>query len=177
MIAARLFLSAAWGFLRNVPAIVYVGLLALVFALASGHYRAQRNEVRKAFAVHLQADADAMRKAKDLAAERDTKTAAVEIRIVDRIKVVRERGRTITKEVPVYVPADSPDLPGGFRLLHDAAALGLPLPGPAAIAGAAPVPAQDVARTVSDNYAGCRENAEALNGWKEWAAEQKALNP
>lgn len=180
----RLFLSAALKFAAAIPLWVWCLLLALVFALASAHYRDQRNDAREqtqavkaAYAEHLAKDRDAVRRAKTLAKTRDTTTATVQVKYVDRFKVVHERGRTIIKEVPVYVPADSCALPGGFRLLHDAAALGVPLPGPAAIADAAPVPAQDVARTVAENYTGCRGNAEAVNGWNEWAAEQKRLNP
>ena len=44
-------------------------------------------------------------------------TERIVTQYVDRVKVIREAGETIIKEVPVYVPADSPDLPGGFRLI------------------------------------------------------------
>lgn len=58
------WLLTGWKFLRAIPAIVYVGLLAVVFAVSSAHYRDQRNEARAEHAAHLQADADAMAKAK-----------------------------------------------------------------------------------------------------------------
>jgi hypothetical protein len=100
-------------------------------------------------------------------------------RYVDRIKIVREKGETIIKEVPVYVPSDACDMPGGFRLLHDAAARGEPAD-PAGIHEAAPVAAQDVAGVVAENYKACRENAEHLtalqDAWQkvEEAAREKA---
>jgi hypothetical protein len=90
---------------------------------------------------------------------------------VDRVQVVHEQAKTIIKEIPVYVPSDpgACDLPGGFRLLHDAAATGNPLPGPAAIADAAPASAQTVTSTVSENYEQCLAISEQLTALQAWA--------
>jgi hypothetical protein len=96
---------------------------------------------------------------------------------VDRVEKVRGRTEYITKEVPVYVPADACPLPAGFRLLHDAAATGNPLPGPAAVAHAAPVPAQTAAAVVVGNYGSCHETAARLTALQEWVREQERLNP
>ena len=76
-LAAKAALSASWRVLAAIPPIVYVGLLALVFALASGHYREQRDEARKQYADHIQADEAALAKAKAdaKAAERKQKQA------------------------------------------------------------------------------------------------------
>ena len=94
----------------------------------------------------------------------------------DRVRVIYERGTTIVKEVPFYVPSDTPPLPGGFRLLHDAAAGGEPLPGVAAIAGAAAVSAQEVASTVAGNYAVCLANAEQVKALQQWISDQRAAS-
>jgi hypothetical protein len=108
-------------------------------------------------------------------AEKDRQTAAVATvqvkqaeavvqvvtKYVDRVSIVREQGETIIKEVPVYVPSDSCPMPGGFRLLHDAATRGEP-PDPPGVPDASPVAAQDVAATVADNYKTCRLNAEQV---------------
>lgn len=94
-------------------------------------------------------------------------TVQVVTQYVDRVHTVREVGQTIIKEVPVYVPADSPALPGGFRLLHDAATRG-ELPDATGVADAPPVPAQDLAATVAANYLTCRENAEQLTALQAW---------
>ncbi|UDM17939.1 hypothetical protein [Vogesella sp. XCS3] len=94
-------------------------------------------------------------------------TVQVVTQYVDRVHTVREVGQTIIKEVPVYVPADSPALPGGFRLLHDAAVRG-ELPDATGVADAPPVPAQDLAATVAANYLTCRENAEQLTALQAW---------
>jgi hypothetical protein len=101
-------------------------------------------------------------------------TERVVTKYVDRVKVVEGRTRTIIKEVPVYVPADSPLLPPGYRVLHDAAAEGV-IPDPARIADAAPVPAQDAASGVIDNYGTCHANAEQLTALQEWIREQEKL--
>ena len=59
-------------------------------------------------------------------------TVKVVTRYVDRVRVVREKGDTIIKEVPVYVPAQADaacTVNRGFVRLHDAAAAGeLPTP-------------------------------------------------
>lgn len=100
-------------------------------------------------------------------------TVQVVTKFVDRVQIVRTRGADIVREVPVYVPLDAPDLPGGFRLLHDAAARG-DLAGPAGSLDATPVAAQTVARTVAENYITCRLNAEQLMSLQEWVVEMQA---
>lgn len=77
LIALKALLSGAWGFLRAIPLIVYVGLLALVFALASGHYRHQRDVARQDYAQHLKADDAALAGAKAQAKAAEQKQAAV----------------------------------------------------------------------------------------------------
>lgn len=84
-------------------------------------------------------------------------------------------GKTITKRIPQYVPTTLPLLPAGFRLVHDAAATGVLIPESASGAVGEPVSPQDVASTVSDNYAGCRANADLLDKWAEWAAKEAAV--
>lgn len=87
------------------------------------------------------------------------------------LRTVHVAGETIIKEVPVYVPSDTPDLPGGFRVHHDAAAIG-ELPDPARVADAPAVPAQDVAATLAENYLVCRATAEQLTALQEWVRRQ-----
>lgn len=101
-------------------------------------------------------------------------TVQVVTQYVDRVHTVRVAGETIIKEVPVYVPADSPTLPGGFRLLHDAAARG-ELPDATGAADASAVPAQDLAATVAANYLACRESAEQLTALQAWVTRQSGI--
>ena len=91
---------------------------------------------------------------------------------VEKIVVITE---TILKEVPVYVKDTDCPMPGGFRVLHDAAAHG-EVPEPARIADAASVPAQDVASTVAENYGACHENAATLTALQEWVRQQAEVN-
>lgn len=104
-------------------------------------------------------------------------TVRTEIQYIDRVKVIKEKGDAIVREIPVFVPAGSGQLGGGFRLLHDAAANGGPVPDAAGIAHAAPVPAQDVAATVLVNYPGAHETAARLTALQDWVYEQCRLNP
>ncbi len=101
-------------------------------------------------------------------------TERVVTQYVDRVRVVRETGETIVREVPVYVPAQCDAdgrLPAGWRVLHDAAASGQPADA-ARAADAQPVDPQTAARTVAENYAGCRENIEQLTALQQWVIEQ-----
>lgn len=113
--------------------------------------------------------------AKAIDAKREVITKVVErdvVRVVHDIAVVTE---TITKEVPTYVPTDSCALPGGWRLLHDAAASS-EVPDPARIADAEPVPADIAANTVIANYGACNQTAANLKGLQQWVSEQQALH-
>lgn len=94
---------------------------------------------------------------------------------IDRIVYVKGKTNEIVKEVPVYIPADIM-LPGGFRLLHDAAVRG-ELSAAASLADARPVDAQTVARTIVENYGTCHEVREQLISLQEWVREQKDVSP
>ena len=102
-------------------------------------------------------------------------TVKVVTQYVDRVRVVREKGETIIKEVPVYVPVQADaacSINRGFVRLHDAAATGeLPEPARDADATAAGIALSAVAGTVAANYQSCHENAEQLRALQEWVGE------
>lgn len=178
--AVKLFFGAAFKFLRAIPWQIYAAL-ALVVAVwwfGASRYEAGENaaDARHEIADKLAADARAVRAAK-IATAQAAVTTRVETVYVDRVKTIREAARTIIREVPVYVPATDPPLSGGFRLLHDAAASGLPIvPDAAYIADAAPVPAQVAAGTIADNYGTCREIAEQLTSLQAWVMQQQGVS-
>ncbi len=105
-------------------------------------------------------------------------TVKVVTEYVDRIRVVREKGDTIIKEVPVYVP-DQADaactINRGFVRMHDAAAAGeLPEPARDTDAAAAGIALSAVAVTLAANYQTCHENAEQLRALQVWVTETRA---
>jgi hypothetical protein len=153
-----------------------LGAVAIVIVTFIGGCRHGENTIQTAWDNAVLAQSAA---AKDVAIEQAGKTVEVITQYVDRVHVVHEQAKTIIKEIPVYVPSDPAacDLPGGFRLLHDAAATGNPLPNPAAIADAAPVSAQTVAGTVSENYESCRADAERLTALQAWADAVSGASP
>ncbi len=98
-------------------------------------------------------------------------------RLAEKRAVTNTVIKTITKEVirevKVLVPADAPPLPGGWRLLHDAAAQGAPADtSPASRADAAPVPAQDAAAVVVENYGQYHELANDFLLLQEWVTKE-----
>lgn len=108
-------------------------------------------------------------------------TVQVVTKYVDKIKVVRERGATIIKEVPVYVNAQADAdciINAGFVRLHDAAT-GNPVSLSPGSADAAPsgVALSTLAATVADNYTACHENAEQLIALQQWTMAMGAATP
>lgn len=182
-----IWLTWAWSLLKRafalaklIPWQVYAGLALVVAFWLYGNAEFRRG-TREADERHRIADEAANARLAEQAAALATRQQAVTERVVtqyvDRVRTVREKAREIVKEVPIYVPADSCPLPAGFRVLHDAAAFGVPpVPDAAARADAAPVPAQTVAATVADNYGACRETAEQLKGLQAWLIQQQAAS-
>ena len=133
-------------------------------------------------ASHVQAkwDAAVEQQALQAAAARERQaqaTVKVVTEYVDRVRIVREKGETIIKEVPIYVPVQADaacTINRGFVLLHDAAAAGeLPEPAGDADAAAADIALSAVAGTVAANYRTCHENAEQLIALQAWARGMK----
>ena len=131
-------------------------------------------------ASHVQAkwDAAVEQQALQAAAARERQaqaTVKVVTEYVDRVRIVREKGETIIKEVPIYVPVQADaacTINRGFVLLHDAAAAGeLPEPAGDADAPAAGLALSAVAGTVAANYQTCHENAEQLRALQVWVRE------
>lgn len=126
-------------------------------------------------AAHVQAEWDAETVKQSLTVARVEKvqaeaTVKVVTKFVDRVRVVKETGATLTKEVVRYVPSDSCPLPAGWRVLHDAAARGEPAD-PAGGLDAPTVAAQDAAATVIENYSASHANAEQLRALQDWVQE------
>lgn len=152
-------------------------ILALLVMIA-GYVLRQNHRVESAQESARLARVEAGRLASELA-EAKLKERVV-VRYVDRVQVVRERGATITKEIPVYVTAQADAqcaIPAGFVSVHDAAAQNVPLGEPAGDpdAPAAGVTLSAVAATVSDNYTTCHAIREQLIGLQEYVGGLQAL--
>ncbi|CAJ5254934.1 signal peptide protein [Burkholderia pseudomallei] len=111
---------------------------------------------------------DLARDVRDRTAERDAARRDVKVvtQYVDRVQVVRGKGDTIIKEIPVYVDREADRacvVPVGFVRVHDGAAANVPVGDPGS-ADAAPsgIALSAVAATVAGNYTTCHENAEQL---------------
>lgn len=159
-------------------ALALVALLALagwkVHSYGTARYKAGQADVQAKWdAANDKAQAE-IAKLREAANRVTVRTETV---YVDRVRTIREKGNEIVRNVPVYVPAGSPDLPAGFRLLHDAAAANSPIPASPGIADAAAVSAQTVAVTVASNYAISAENAARLTGLQDWVRQQCKANP
>ncbi len=163
-------------YFRLIPAWVWVGLALMAAGLWYGHLRYKAGEASTQVKWDKAIAAGQVELAR-LKAEAGKITVKTETVYVDRIKTIREKGDAIVREVPVFVPAGACTLPGGFRLLHDAAAGGQSLPDRAGIADAAPIDAQVVATTVAVNYGTCHETSARLTGLQDWVRAQCKINP
>jgi len=105
-------------------------------------------------------------------------TVKVVTQYVDRVRLMREKGDTIIKEIPVYVPVQADaacSIKRGFVRLHDAAVADeLPEPARDADAAAAGIALSAVAGTVAANYQTCHENAEQLRALQAWVREMES---
>ena len=113
------------------------------------------------------------------ASQADAKRGALAEPIAAQQIKAQEHIRTITKtliqKVNVYVPSDSCLLPGGFRLLHNAAATNGQLSDTTSFADAAPVAAQAATELIIENYGIAQANAAQLVGLQDWINAQRAL--
>jgi hypothetical protein len=147
-----------------------VALIGFGWIKGAGHVQAQWD----AAATHQNLQAAAIR------ARQAQATVKVVTQYVDRVRVVRDKGDTIIKEVPFYVPVQANaacTINRGFVRLHDAAAAGeLPEPARDADAAAAGVTLSAVTGTVAANYQTCHENAEQLKALQVWVGEMATDN-
>ena len=106
-------------------------------------------------------------------------TVKVVTQYVDRIRVIREKGDVIIKEVPKYVTPEADarcTVNTGFVRLHDAAAAN-EVPAAPGIADASPagIALSAVAETVADNYQRCHENAAQLTALQDLVREWERI--
>lgn len=85
----------------------------------------------------------------------------------EKVKTIYVTGKTIIKEIPVYIPADTPDLPAGFRVLHDAAATNT-LPSWTGVLPTDTVPVATATETITLNYQECHLLRQEVDDWRLW---------
>lgn len=159
----------------HIPAWAIKLALALTITLAAFAYGYHKGSAR------IQAAWDQEKAAQALAAQTEaTRTASVAVktvtRYIDRVRLVQGRTKTITTEVPIYVPVEADadcTVNRGFVRLHNAAAAGDALPEPAGAADAAPagLALSALAGIVVENYGACHQTAEQLTALQDWVRE------
>jgi hypothetical protein len=110
----------------------------------------------------------------DLKKKQTSVTEKIVTVTVEKEKIVYEKGKTITKLIPQYIPVGSCDLPGGFRLLHDAAATNTLPEAPRGVE-AFPVPVATATETITGNYTFCHAELTKYHGLWQWVQEQQQL--
>lgn len=158
-----------WPYRLLALAALGLALVGFGWVKGAGHVQAQWDTAVQQQALHAAAIRERQAQA----------TVKVVTEYVDRVRIVREKGDTIIKEVPVYVPIQADvacTINRGFVRLHDAAAAGeLPEPAGDADAAASDIALSAVAGTVAANYRSCHENAEQLRALQAWVGQMLAL--
>ena len=106
-------------------------------------------------------------------------TTKIITKYVDRVKIVKETGDVIIKEIPKYITTidDSKcTIPNGFVMLHNSAASNeLPDSSRDFNAGASEIKISGVATIVIENYNTYYQLAEQLKSLQSWVKEQQLL--
>lgn len=149
--------------------LICAGLIFCAGALVGSWY-----ETRAAKDLEIKQLRDAFEQGQAVGTVRDV----VVTEFVERERVIYKTGKTITKEVPVYVTpaADAAcTLNRGFVRLHDAAAANV-LPGPAepADAGPAGIALSAATEVIADNYTTCHATRNQLVKLRDWVRETHA---
>lgn len=156
----------SWGMKGAVALVLAILLAGAEWKVYLAGKRAGMAEVQQKWDHQVTAAEQAVRAEEESRQKVIVKTVT---KFVEKAAQERVVYRDIEREVPNYVPSDLPMLPGSFRVLHDAAATGSPLPlgGGAGGVDAATVRPDDLAQTVADNYASCRYDQARLNSLQE----------
>lgn len=152
----------------------WIVLLAIVLSAAIGAWGA-KIVVSATYEVELAEIAKEQARLKEenatLTAKASEKTVEVVTKYVDRVRVVKQKGDTIVKEVPVYV-TDTANrqctLTRGFAAVHDSSAKNIPIPKDIKADEPIDTTLSDAAKTISSNYTTCNEIREQLISLQEW---------
>lgn len=175
------FLLGLWSFAKLIPWWIYAAAAITVAAFAwlqvHDHKLIAANDEKWQAKIHAEQEVH-----KKQLAVLQAKQAAVVTKTVteyrDRIKIVKEQGNVIIREVEKLVPSDTCTLHGGMRVAHDAAASGVMPDDPERAARtAASVEAAALARTVAENYSACRAEFAKLVSLQTLVHNLEGLKP
>ena len=156
--------------LAKAEALSRAGVAIVVVAILFGTYQFGRHVKTGEVAEQQRQQVEEITRLKE---QRQVKADELALANAARRDEAAPREKLITREVTRYVqvtkPADRCNLPGTWRLRHDAAATGVPItpePGPVAAGNLAPIEDAAALETVADNYATTRECLARLEGWQ-----------
>lgn len=156
--------------LAKAEALSRAGVAIVVVAILFGTYQFGRHVKTGEVAEQQRQQVEEITRLKE---QRQVKADELALANAARRDEAAPREKLITREVTRYVqvtkPADRCNLPGTWRLRHDAAATGVPIAaeaGPVGLDPAAAVEDAAALETLSDNYAAARECFAQLAYWQ-----------
>lgn len=160
---------------------IFVALLALSNL---GTYFYACHSKSAAWEIRLKAEqAERYRQVTNWVLEASDRSEKIALALNKKTDTIKMQVRTITKEIPIYVPTNAgapfgpfTPIPFGLVRLHDAAATGAPLPEspPEPPFSPSPITAIDGVATITENYETCRIAIEQVNGWIAWYEQERA---
>jgi hypothetical protein len=156
------------------PLFKYLMIALAVFGVFFGVYRAGANSVQKKWDLAKQ---EVKTQIEIQRVVQDKITYLTNTVYVDRIREVKVKGDTITKEVKIYVTKEDDaacTISGGAIRVLDAAVLNA-VPGPTDETDRAPsgVDLSGLVENTTGNYTTCHVYKERALAWEQWAKEQK----
>jgi hypothetical protein len=171
--------KAILAFIYNHKDLLIMVLCACLLAIppAVATYRYTKNQYEAVISKMEEEKAKLAAANAQLEANANKVTIQVVTEYVDRVNVVKEKGDTIVKEVPVYITQTAEEqckLTEGFAAIHDAAVLNEEPNMPEDVDAPLDVSLADVTKTVVGNYNTCNQTKEQLLALQEWVRKQRA---
>lgn len=143
-------------------------LLGIVVALWFVYHKGQQS-VQREWDASVERGREALSRLKE---RQITITKGVLVKREFVTKEVRIKGDTIIQRVPYYIPADTPDLPCQFRVLHDAAASNS-IPGSPSCSDGDRVSVREATEVLTRNYTTFHLMAADLDSLRSWVTQQR----
>lgn len=163
-------------------AMIYVALGLIVSSAIGAGALVHKFDGAKLAKVELgykNAEVDALKKAVVIRQKQNDISLAAAVSVAASQQKIVTETQIVTKEIVRHVPVSIPCITYGFIRVHDAAVFGvspdtLPLPAGKSDDTCAPIGADAVAKTITENYGRARLTAEQLNDLEDFILDQLA---
>lgn len=134
-------------------------------------YKMGQRDIRKEWAAAAAYGKQVVNQLQD---DQKTNTVAALLNFKLQETKIHEKFRTITKEIPIYIPAES-KLPNGFLVLYNSSVSDIPLARPSEGMGTYSLALRDAAPIILRNNEACLLTSAKHESFWDWYMDQKRL--